>query len=90
MADTADNRRAACECNWDRVMRGAYISGGWMIISESIVGVDGFDYEAPQAENDWVIFCAGEHIGDKRTLKEAKKYADAWIRGSRIGRRVIQ
>tara|TARA_R110000824_G_scaffold379074_1_gene570900 strand:+ start:85 stop:315 length:231 start_codon:yes stop_codon:yes gene_type:complete len=73
--------------NWDRVMRGAYINGGWMIISESIVGVDGFDYKAPEAEYDWVIFCGGEHIGDKATLTEAKKYADAWVRGSTIGRR---
>ena len=73
--------------SWMRVQKGAYISGGWMIISESRVGVDGFDYEAPEAEYDWVIFQGGEHIGDKRTLAEAKKYADAWVRGSTIGRR---
>jgi len=59
-------------------MRGAYINGGWMIISESTVGVDAFDYEAPEAEHDWVIFCGGDHLGDKRTLKEAKMFANAW------------
>ena len=73
--------------NWERLMRGAYINGGWMIISESKVGVDGFNYEAPEAEHDWVIFCGGEHLGDKRTLKEAKMFANAWIRGSTIGMR---
>ncbi len=63
--------------NWERIMAGAYIDGGWMIISESTVGVDAYGYEAPEAKHDWVIFQGGEHIGDKPTLAEAKKYADA-------------
>ena len=61
--------------DWERIMSGAYSSGGWMIISESKVGVDGFGYEAPDAEHDWVFFIGGEYISSHPTLKEAKRAA---------------
>ena len=61
--------------NWERLMRGAYSDGGWMIISESLVGVDSFDHEAPEAEHDWVLFMGGKYISSHRTLREAKQWA---------------
>tara|TARA_R100000458_G_C8245995_1_gene223941 strand:- start:14 stop:226 length:213 start_codon:yes stop_codon:yes gene_type:complete len=61
--------------NWERIMRGAYTDGGWMIISKSLVGVDSFDYEAPEAKHDWVLFRGGHFVSSHPTLTEAKQWA---------------
>lgn len=61
--------------DWDMEMAGAYSNGGWMIISESTVGVDAYGYEAPEAKHDWVVFCGGEYQGSAPTLRLAKMVA---------------
>tara|TARA_B100000900_G_scaffold411773_2_gene432150 strand:+ start:1951 stop:2160 length:210 start_codon:yes stop_codon:yes gene_type:complete len=66
------------EEHWTRLRRGAYISGGYMIISESIVGVDSFGYDATGHDWDWCLFVGGVFISSHKTLWEAKFFSE-WI-----------
>ena len=64
---------------WSKVMRGAYINGGYMIISESIAWVESFGYVIEgQPINDWCLFVGGDFMSSHETLREAKIFSE-WI-----------
>ncbi len=62
--------------DWTKLMRGIYQDGGWFIINQKIVDVEGFCYEVDKDSLTWCLYIGGKQQSSHNTLAEAKMWAD--------------
>lgn len=60
---------------WAKLMKGIYQDGGWFIINQKDVDVEGFGYQVDKDSLTWCVYGGGKQKSSHNTLWEAKTWA---------------